>query len=95
MSESEASPDDNASDDADFDMQQSSPSHHDDHDDLEVLDEGIPTPTRASSSESSRPAKRKANVEEDEFIKANPELYGLRRSVRRPYLLSEAFADTL
>ena len=82
LSESDASADDNASEDGDFDMQQSSPSRHDDHDDLEIIDDTVPSPTRASSSESSRPVKRKANVEEDEFIKANPELYGLRRSVR-------------
>ena len=84
LSDSDASADDNASDDGDFDMQQSSPSRHEDHDDLEIIDDTVPSPTRASSTESSRPVKRKANVEEDEFIKANPELYGLRRSVRAP-----------
>jgi chromodomain-helicase-DNA-binding protein 1 len=81
MSESDASADDNASDDGDFDMQQSSPSQHEDQEELEALDDGIPTITRASSSDSSRPAKRKAKIEEDEYIMANPELYGLRRSV--------------
>lgn len=84
MSESDASADDNASDDGDFDMQQSSPSRHEDQDDLEVIDDVLPTPTRASSSDSSRPPKRKAKVDEDEYIKANPELYGLRRSVCLP-----------
>lgn len=40
---------------------------------------------RSSSAESHRPAKRKVVVEDDEHIKANPELYGLRRSVRVQY----------
>jgi chromodomain-helicase-DNA-binding protein 1 len=61
-----------ASDDADFDIDES------------------PAPVASnprreassSSSESRRPAKRKAGVDEDEHILANPELYGLRRSVR-------------
>lgn len=91
LSESEQSADDNASDDGDFDMQQSSPSRHEDQEDLEVLDDAVPNSARASSSESSRPAKRKAN-EEDEFIKANPELYGLRRSVR---IISQCLAPEL
>ncbi|KAF4627097.1 hypothetical protein G7Y89_g11061 [Cudoniella acicularis] len=59
------------SDDADFDMEES------------------PVPAvlngrrdeRSTSTESRRPAKRKAIVE-DEHIQANPELYGLRRSGR-------------
>jgi chromodomain-helicase-DNA-binding protein 1 len=34
-----------------------------------------------TSQGSSRSRKRKASVEEDEFITQNPELYGLRRSV--------------
>lgn len=66
-SESEAN---NASDDADFDMEES------------------PAPAitngghdRSTSVESRRPAKRKLGVEDDEHILANPELYGLRRSV--------------
>jgi chromodomain-helicase-DNA-binding protein 1 len=36
---------------------------------------------RSSSVESRRPAKRKQPTEEDAHILANPELYGLRRSV--------------
>ncbi|KAI9730507.1 MAG: hypothetical protein M1834_005748 [Cirrosporium novae-zelandiae] len=36
----------------------------------------------STSSESKRPAKRKAGVEDDEYIINNPELYGLRRSGR-------------
>lgn len=71
MSESEQSSEDNASDDADFDMDESVPSQIED-----VVEE------RASSTDSNRASKRKAPVAEDEYMKANPELYGLRRSVR-------------
>ena len=51
------------------------------------LDDDPPTTTaiaesqRSASTESRRPAKRKLGVEDDEHILANPELYGLRRSV--------------
>lgn len=71
VSESDNSSEDNASEDADFDMEESLPSQHD-----EAVEE------RASSADSNRVSKRKAPVEEDAYIKANPELYGLRRSVR-------------
>lgn len=38
---------------------------------------------RSSSEESSRPPKRKADdIDDEEYMKQNPELYGLRRSVR-------------
>ena len=38
---------------------------------------------RSSSEDSSRPAKRKADdYDDEELMKQNPELYGLRRSVR-------------
>ena len=37
---------------------------------------------RSTSHDSRRPPKRKLGVEDDEHIMANPELYGLRRSVR-------------
>ncbi|KAK5108608.1 hypothetical protein LTR62_008184 [Meristemomyces frigidus] len=37
---------------------------------------------RSSSEESTRPAKRKGEAEDDDFMKQNPELYGLRRSGR-------------
>jgi len=37
---------------------------------------------RSLSHDSRRPTKRKMGIEDDEYIKANPELYGLRRSVR-------------
>ena len=36
----------------------------------------------SSSDDSRRPSKRKAGIEEDEYIMNNPELYGIRRSVR-------------
>lgn len=71
MSESEAASEDNASEDADFDMEESLPSQNDD-----ALED------HASSTDSTRAPKRKLPAAEDEFIKANPELYGLRRSVR-------------
>jgi chromodomain-helicase-DNA-binding protein 1 len=35
----------------------------------------------STSQDSRRPSKRKASVEDDEYITQNPELYGLRRSV--------------
>ncbi|KAH7252167.1 P-loop containing nucleoside triphosphate hydrolase protein [Fusarium tricinctum] len=71
QSASEQSSDDNASDDGDFDMEGSLPSQNEDA-----------AEDRASSTDSNQTSKRKAPVEEDEFIKANPELYGLRRSTR-------------
>ena len=37
---------------------------------------------QSCASEPSIPAKRKASVEDDKHIAENPELYGLRRSVR-------------
>lgn len=36
---------------------------------------------RLTSEESVRPSKRKAEVDDEEYMKQNPELYGLRRSV--------------
>lgn len=42
---------------------------------------------RSLSSTSSRPGKRKADLDEQELMEQNPDLYGLRRSVSRlPYL---------
>jgi len=72
-SESSAAEAQDASDDADFDMEDSpvpaaTNGEQDDH-------------HHSSSTESRRTAKRKLTPE-DEHIKANPELYGLRRSVR-------------
>lgn len=69
------SSDEDASHDADYEMHATPGSNHDDGDDDEVLLD------RASSTDSNRASKRKAPVDEDDFIRANPELYGLRRSV--------------
>ncbi|KAI0408930.1 P-loop containing nucleoside triphosphate hydrolase protein [Xylaria palmicola] len=61
-----------ASDDADYDMEESAAaSQSDDHRD-----------DRSTSRESRRPPKRKAASEEEEYMRENPELYGLRRSSR-------------
>lgn len=70
IQDSDVSDADNASDDGDFDMQLSPASQHED-----VAEDG------ASSPDSSRGSKRKAPIDDDQYIKANPELYGLRRSV--------------
>lgn len=48
---------------------------------------------RSSSVESRRPAKRKLAAEEDPHILANPELYGLRRSVCLMCRENSSFAD--
>lgn len=71
MSDSAGTSPGDASGDADFDMQESPPSQNEDEAPVD----------RPSSSDSSRAPKRKAVVDEHEFMKANPELYGLRRSV--------------
>ncbi|KAI9839979.1 MAG: hypothetical protein M1819_000171 [Sarea resinae] len=63
--------DEQGSEDADFDTETPPPA-------------GEPNArtSRSLSQESRRPAKRKAGVEDDEYIMNNPELYGLRRSGR-------------
>lgn len=67
-----ASTHDEASDDGDFDV-----------------DEGAPSPRsyqerdERSASQSSRPSSRRKSPSEETYIQQNPELYGLRRSVRR------------
>ena len=71
LSDSDESSRGNASEDADFDMHESVHSPQGGNGELD----------RDSSPDSSLPSKRKAPVSEDDFIKANPELYGLRRSV--------------
>lgn len=71
MSDSDGSSPRDASDDGDFEMQDGVASEHDDDADQ----------TRASSADSSRPSKRKSAPGVEDFIQANPELYGLRRSV--------------
>lgn len=70
--ESEESDNDNPSEDADFDKQPSPESELDD----------VPNARRSSSIGSSTSSKRKAHVDDDDYMRANPELYGLRRSVR-------------
>ena len=69
--ESESSDNDNASEDAAFDMEESPISPH---------EEDAPR-ERQGSSDSSSSLKRKAPGGESDYINANPELYGLRRSV--------------
>ncbi|KAI1295842.1 CHD1-like protein [Xylaria venustula] len=61
-----------ASDDGDYDMEESAAASQSD----ELRDD------RSASHESRRAPKRKAVAEEDEYIRENPELYGLRRSSR-------------
>ncbi|KAH9903966.1 P-loop containing nucleoside triphosphate hydrolase protein [Xylariomycetidae sp. FL2044] len=70
--ESSDNEDNNASDDADFDMEDSPAASPSD----------APRDDVSSSNGSRRAPKRKAAVEEDEYIRENPELYGLRRSSR-------------
>ncbi len=74
-SESSAADVQDESDDADFDMEDSPP----------PAAPGGGSQDRSTSPESRRPPKRKLNAE-DEHILANPELYGLRRSVRDCWL---------
>jgi chromodomain-helicase-DNA-binding protein 1 len=70
------------------DASDSSPENHNESDDADFDMEDSPAPAatnasrddRSTSIESRRPAKRKLGVE-NEHILANPELYGLRRSV--------------
>lgn len=57
------------SDDGDFEVESPMPTDHNTRN------------TRSSSQESRRVPKRKAGIEEDEDIRNNPELYGIRRSV--------------
>lgn len=59
---------------------------HDESEDADFDMEESPAPVveredRSTSAESRRPAKRKLAAEDDPHILANPELYGLRRSV--------------
>ena len=48
----------------------------------------------SSSQESTRPTKRKASAEKDNYIEQNPELYGLRRSVRRQHAPFHTYANS-
>lgn len=72
------SSDEDASADADFDMDDSPQSPQSDQED------DAPSP----SSDSRQPPKRKAPTSaEEDYMRENPELYGLRRSVRTLYPL--------
>jgi chromodomain-helicase-DNA-binding protein 1 len=68
---SSESDNDNPSEDADFDMEESPAASHSDA----AQDE------RSTSNDSRQSTKRKVANEEEDYINANPELYGLRRSV--------------
>ena len=79
--------------DNEFNSIQDSISSHDEDaigsDDADYEMESPPPPQvqitrddRSSSQGSPRPSKRKSGIEEDEYIMNNPELYGIRRSVR-------------
>ncbi|KAL8912366.1 MAG: hypothetical protein Q9172_007517 [Xanthocarpia lactea] len=71
---SDSSPDEDAigSDDADYELDNSPP----------PAVQPAPRNSRSSSETSSTSGKRKASVEDDDFMLADPELYGLRRSGR-------------
>lgn len=69
-SESDEEEDAEGEDDADFDIETPS------------VQNGTLRRESSSSHDSSHPTKRKASVDDDEFMLQNPELYGLRRSVR-------------
>jgi chromodomain-helicase-DNA-binding protein 1 len=75
---SSESDNDNQSDDADFDMEGSPAASHSDG----AQDE------RSASNSSRQSTKRKTTNDEEDYIKANPELYGLRRSVCRRKIFS-------
>lgn len=51
-----------------------------------VANRGSLNDAHSSSEESPRQRKRKVGVEPDDYILNDPELYGLRRSVRSNYL---------
>ena len=52
--------------------------------------------TRSSSEDSLRPGKRKADmIDDEEYMKQNPELYGLRRSVCEFLLACVSHTDRL
>lgn len=69
MSDSDADDDAEGEEDADF------------YADSPPPEEDLVRPASHSSHSSIRPGKRKASIDEDEFMSLNPELYGLRRSV--------------
>ena len=67
-----ASTHDEASDDGDFGLDEGAPSPQSDREPDE----------ERSPSQSSRPSPKRKSASEDTYIQQNPELYGLRRSVR-------------
>lgn len=73
MATSELDEDEDApgEEDADFDEETPPPEHH---------VNGVHR-DRSLSDTSSRPGKRKADIDEQELMEQNPDLYGLRRSV--------------
>ena len=68
------------SDDGEFDLESPLPPPP-----ARVATSGSPSPSEGSS----RRGKRKASVEEEDYINVNPELYGLRRSVSQAITLTE------
>ena len=73
VSPSEPSEKDNVSEDADFDTERSPETQHEEE---EVVEEN-----QESSDDSNNATKRKGAPGETDYMNANPELYGLRRSV--------------
>jgi len=53
--------------------------------DMQIPNDDEEESNEESDSHSSRPGKRKQAVDEEDFIMKDPELYGLRRSVWRPF----------
>lgn len=92
----------NQDESADEDMQDMATSQSDEEEDAAGSDyaaedyaaESPPSPqsnasrrASLSSETSSQPTKRKLDVDDDQYMQENPELYGLRRSVRSLHLL--------
>jgi len=85
-------------------MVTSESSHTEDAEGSEDADYDAETPAAAAQSDamddassdevSSRPRKRKASVEDDSYMMKDPELYGLRRSVRLPTTCCRAVTDS-
>ena len=104
--ETSPSPSNTSHHQSDFDNEDKEPSEDSedgddkvsDNDDLDA-EEDIrvvtqhPRIDRSLSHDSRRPTKRKLGIEDDEYIKANPELYGLRRSVSIYTELVELFSN--
>jgi len=71
--------------DEDYDVESQAP---EDEDDEEPARKNIP------AHSTTRPGKRKASMDEDHYMKQNPELYGLRRSVSQLRSYSAAVSLT-